>query len=379
MTYQEALENNPNLITADIDDVLKQTIYNWFYDWNICYDNKFQTYFNRVLTRDYPRYRQLLRIQPGEAEYDWLVGNYSEREVINEGTTSKSNSSTNKTTSTGSNTETNSKTGTDTTQGSNNITKTPNLTDKVTIEGSETNVRSGSETDATTHGLGATNQTQSSKNNQSHTSQTSASDNTSGKTYSGSESANKAGPMDATVVSTGIDDGGVPNVNVSYGGHASQIASNYNAETTSGTDTSSNTTTDTYSGDADTVETKTEAVTNTDSGNKTYNNVTDKKDFTDRADTTMHTGTEETVESSSGSTTYGSKDETTGSNSNETNGEISGTETGNSNNTMHERYTGRQAPPADIMERAVAFIETTNAWEWLEERLRPLFIMVFDI
>ena len=35
----------------------------------------------RVLERDYPRYNQLLRIEPGVSQYDWLVQRYLEAQT----------------------------------------------------------------------------------------------------------------------------------------------------------------------------------------------------------------------------------------------------------------------------------------------------------
>lgn len=61
-----------------IDDSLKETINDWFQYREVCDDDKFPVYFRRVLNRDYARYSQLLRLEPGVAEYDWLVEIYNE-------------------------------------------------------------------------------------------------------------------------------------------------------------------------------------------------------------------------------------------------------------------------------------------------------------
>lgn len=58
-----------------------QTVINSWFDYRyICYlDNtRFINAFQRLLNRDYDRYRQLLRIEPGIAEYDWMVQQYNE-------------------------------------------------------------------------------------------------------------------------------------------------------------------------------------------------------------------------------------------------------------------------------------------------------------
>lgn len=378
MTYQEALENNPNLITADIDDVLKQAIYDWFYDWQIFDDAKFGAYFNRVLNRDYERYQQMLRIQPGEAKYDWLVGNYMEKEVTSQGMTSGTSTTTSETIGTNAATTETSHTGTEKQSDTGTSSKTSNGTDTTDISGSETNTRTGSETDSATHGLGATKSTQSTKNNQSHKSETTGNDSQTGTTYTGQDSATKQGPMDASIASSGTTNG-VPSVSVSYGGHASTIATSYNAQATSGSSSNSSTQTDSYSGDADTVTTSTNAVTNTDSGTKTYDSVKDTKEYVGREDKVTRSATESGTTGSDGTTTYDTKDTTTQTGSNNGTTTQNGTTSGSSSDTQHERFTGRTETPADIISRAVAFIQTTNAWEWLEARLEPLFIMVYDI
>lgn len=68
-----------------VDDALKQTIYDWFQFRPVCDDDRFNVYFNRVLNRDIGRYNELLRIQPGISNYDWLVTKYQETQWTHEG------------------------------------------------------------------------------------------------------------------------------------------------------------------------------------------------------------------------------------------------------------------------------------------------------
>ena len=64
-----------------IDAALQQTIYDWFQYREVADDEKFPVWFVRVLNRDFDRYNQLLRIEPGVSSYDWLVSKYRELEV----------------------------------------------------------------------------------------------------------------------------------------------------------------------------------------------------------------------------------------------------------------------------------------------------------
>lgn len=64
-----------------VTDDLKQTIFDWFQYREVSDDDKFGVFINRVISRDYNAYRELLRIQPGYARYDWLVTQYFERQI----------------------------------------------------------------------------------------------------------------------------------------------------------------------------------------------------------------------------------------------------------------------------------------------------------
>lgn len=82
MTFSEMVETTPNLYPPQIDAGLKQTIYDWFQFRNVVDDRKFKVFFQRALNNAYPRYEQYLRIEPGIAQYDWLVENYMERQIV---------------------------------------------------------------------------------------------------------------------------------------------------------------------------------------------------------------------------------------------------------------------------------------------------------
>lgn len=385
MTYQEALINNPNLITVDIDDALKATIADWFNYRHVADNDLFGVYLNRVLNRDYARYKQLLRVQAGHAEYDWLVSNYMEKQTTNVQDVTQTTENAQEQEINGTNQGRQENSGTDkvTTTGSDNETK--ELTDTTSYAGSETNTRTGSETDSATHEKGATSSTQKTKNNQQHTSKTSGNPQTLTNHFTGSSAAAKAGPMDAGVAAQGEVTlpgtmGTIPGISVEFNSHATNIQQSQTDDKELTQDTLDSTTVDSYGGDADTVVTTGDAAKDADNATKTYNNVTDTHGFSeDRQDKTTHTGTDNHVTSDKQETEHGAIVDTTGSN--HSTNTSNGTQKMSSNNSTvnRERFAGRTEAPADLLVRAVSFIESTNAWEWLMPRIETCFICIYDI
>lgn len=83
MNFSEYLTINPNLYqNINIDEPTKQSIYDWFQFREVCDDTKFGVYFRRLLNTTLIKYDQLLRIEPGISQYDWLVQHYMERQDI---------------------------------------------------------------------------------------------------------------------------------------------------------------------------------------------------------------------------------------------------------------------------------------------------------
>lgn len=95
-TFQEIIDETPLLYTGtDVanDTATQSVILDWFQYRRVVSNTKFATYFRRVLNRDYSRYVQLLRIEPGKegdsgiTNYDWLVTNYAESLTTSTGNT----------------------------------------------------------------------------------------------------------------------------------------------------------------------------------------------------------------------------------------------------------------------------------------------------
>lgn len=100
MTFKEMTEKTLNLYPDYVEESLKSTIYNWFQFRYVVDNDKFPVFFQRVLDDDYDRYHQLLRIEPGVAQYDWLVNQYQEMKAENIGTVSNNTDITNNNTAT---------------------------------------------------------------------------------------------------------------------------------------------------------------------------------------------------------------------------------------------------------------------------------------
>lgn len=63
-----------------IPDALQEALLEWYQYREVADDEKFETWYLRHLNRDYPRYAQILRIEAGVSQYDWLVQNYKEQQ-----------------------------------------------------------------------------------------------------------------------------------------------------------------------------------------------------------------------------------------------------------------------------------------------------------
>ena len=317
MTFSEMVQKTPNLYPTQIDEGLKETIFDWFQFRNVVDDNKFPVFFRRTLNDYYDTYNQLLRVEPGVAQYDWLVESYLERQVVvnatktetltseNEGSNSATRTDNTTQATTGTDTRNITNSGSDTTAGTEGVEGNSNVThggttavanagtdtvtnsgsdvtsntntntvdrtmgDTLTYNGSEENVRSGSYTD-NDNLIYSQKQTTTTTQNGQHRHSTNKND-------SGNSSATKQGPMDAGVTSnTDISGASAGSVNVSFDGHASAIAQTRAHD--------ENTTEEYYSGNPDTVGVAENA--RTDQANKTvtYNNVTDTKNFNLRND-----------------------------------------------------------------------------------------------
>lgn len=329
-----------------IPEALKQTINDWFWYREVCSDDKFNWYFNRVLNGCYSRYNQLLRIQPGISDYDWLVQNYKELQTMKSesGSTSKI-SSTDKTTSL-------------TESGTNGNTRTMNTTDTTDKDTTDSKTHGGTLTTATTYGKTSTN-SGTLKNEGDRTETGSISDSGSNSSSSDQMNLGKSNPQ--SISYSGATSGMPSGLDWSYPGSQGE-----QKVSSSGTDSNTRTfnnhkTTDDF--------TQTDARSNALGG-------TDRTVNTD-ARTESGAGTEDSSVTHTGTITDAGTNSASKSGTEGIEGEETTSTTGSSTDRTIE--TGRNVDIATLLTNAKQFIIATTAWSWLKEQLEPCFMGVYDI
>lgn len=351
MTFQEIIQKDPTIWTAEIKDIDKKTITDWFQFREVCDDEKFKVFFQRILNTNYHLYLEKQRLEPGYARYDWLVNQYLELQRKNKSTLTGSRDGTSgaKTTATreidykNTNNSTNENISNSTSNSENSNTTTNNL--------------SNSSTTAV-----------SSKNNQTQKT-TSSNENTSATFNSGdSVSANKELPFESSNIPA-------KNISVKY---KDQVIGSFNgigpldftaatsqSETTnfssqSNNGQSMNSSSISYEGEADTVST---TASTTDTGTVTAAG-TGK----------VINATTDNMSVSGSSTNKGNE-----TNNNQVNSSNSENHSENSENDETLQQAGRQGNIAAILEEASSFIETSSAFTWFRKQLETCFINVFEI
>lgn len=293
----------------------------------MCDDENFGTFFSRVLTRDYPQYEELLRLEPGKAKYDWLIEEYFELQRTHSGETAQSGTS------------------------GNTLTNKKGI--GITVH------TSGDDTDAHTGTVGNEGQNSSSSSGSNDTSteyqgETTTSGNNSGSSDDNTDSShiavNKQNPMSNSYSATA---GEIPAL--SWGTMSAQEQTKDHTKTSSSTSGSSSST-ESFKNRKDVTSGSNSGSTNgTTSDTTNYNDtMTHSHDVTvrteydeDKADTTETSGSSST----SGSDKY----------------------------TDRELHTGRHGNVSDIIKAASEYIKGSSSWEWLRKRLEVCFLGVYDI
>lgn len=329
---------------AAVTNDLKQTISDWFDNREVCDDDKFNAFFNRVLNRDLPRYNQLLRIEPGVSQYDWLVQKYREAQLTK--------------TETG----TNSKTGSverdisDTQSGTKGNTRTFNTTDTTDrdVTGSETH----GGTYSRNKGYGKTSTNSGTIGNSGTRVETgSVSDSGTNSSSNDHKALGKAAPQSVSYA----NQSGMPStLDWSYPGSQGE-------DTNSASGSSSNTTTfnnHTFTDNNTTTDARKTTLGGTDTETDTDARTVTKAGTDDG--TVTHTGT--ITDSGSNSLSKTVSDDTS----------TSLTETGSKSGTDRTQETGRDVDIATLLSNAKGFIMGTNAWEWLSNQLEVCFMGIYD-
>lgn len=331
----------PEAVTED----LKQTIDDWFWLRTVCSDDNFNRFFNRTLEGALPRYNQLLRIQPGISEYDWLVQNYREAEKVStmSGTSSKTGS--------------NDKTLASTENGTSGNTRTMNTKDTTDRDTTKSETHGGTVTTRDDYGKTSTN-SGTLKNTGDRTESGSIQDSGTTSDTSDQKTLSKESPQSVSYANAS---GGMPSgLDWSYPGAQAEVG-------TTGSGSSSNTRTFNNHKTADDF-TQTDTRKNTMGG-------TDTRTETD-ARTVSGADTEDVTVDHTGTVTDAGTNSVTRSGSDNTEYEES-TTTGNSG-TDRTIETGRNIDIASLLSNAKQFIIGTTAWGWLKGELEACFLGIYD-
>ena len=366
MTFAEMIATGTVVYPSEVDSAFKATVFDWFQDREVSDDTKFPIYFKRVLDRDFARYRQLLRIEPGVSNYDWLVQKYEEAQTVTDrsnsvqGTTSqaiaKENGGTITDAKTGSLTSTKSGTIDDTTSESKTISHS--------VIGSDDSTSTLSGSDVRTDDL------ENAKTVTSSKSVTKDYDGDVTTTLDGSTVNKELGrdnPMSAS-----YSGGGFP-ATMDWTNPSSQAESSEDRDDTTRTLTDDTTST-------------TESGTNTTSGSNsgTVTTAYGKVDTIDRDTTQTVTGTDtisKTFERESGETRT---DATSVDNTRtlDTTEDTTVTGSNNSTNTLDETvqkiHTGRDIDISTLLDNASSFIKSSSAWAWMSSRLEVCFMGIYE-
>lgn len=141
-----------DIFSDEVSELDRKTIRDWFDTRVVCDDDNFPRYFRRVMGVQYPRYLQLMRVQPGIAgtEYDWMVQDYKAAKNIVKGNNTGTAEETANATSEGtSKNETKSTTTTDETV-KNNSSETGTDTRTDDLSSTSKTIKTGGHTDTDT-------------------------------------------------------------------------------------------------------------------------------------------------------------------------------------------------------------------------------------
>lgn len=302
----------------DIPQSVQDDILEWFFDRQVCDNDKFVRYFRREVAMLQHQFNEYLRVET--CEFDPMVGQYLERELRDK----RLSESTGKVTSDGTNgTQNNGGTTTTTTHGTTTTT-TNDLTDTVTSENTQAN-------DLTQHTQGET-------------------------THGGTVKVDGGSTDDSSSLDSNTPDSSM------YAGSEAGAMPALNWEYTSGQQQShsegsnNSLTTNDLTDGTDTTTKNTGTVKTTGGGN------------------TRHEGTVTVGNTGTDSTTVENNGGTTGTSHNE-----QGTVSNDSSEGLtRERTTGRGEAPQDMLNRARNYILKTNAFAWFVDKLDKCFFQVYD-
>lgn len=385
---------------------LQTTINDWFQFREVVDDDKFAVYFKRVLNRDYNRYKELLRIEPGYAHYDWLVKNYKERIYETDSTENEKHDITANETRT-KNTENNTS---EIIDGTTTTGKTFNdaRTEKTTLSGKDTLTNTGTSTNNGTNTIDETTTPNTTTETTDTRKTTNSEESNTTTTTTGNKQTDDIGAGFNTIAELGKalpqeTSGNVSRmlitntpgfliqpVNVLTGLNTDAYSSYQEQGTIDGKEGQTNeqyddntTTEGTNSKTLDDSGTKTEKETGTikTDGTSSFentltNNLTNETNYGKIEDVVYGGNTsEDQNEKQDKTTTLQGTIEENASKDNTSNKNIDKT----ASFKTKELYTGRDMEPAVMLQNAVDFITATSAWAWLQNRLEVCFMAIYEI
>lgn len=367
---------------------LQLTINDWYDDREICDDEKFPVYFQRLLNQTFPLYQELLRVQPGYAHYDWLVTMYQEQETKGENGYTDLSSSNKKSTNSGSDSASRSSS----TEKTGSVEVADSGTDRNSSSGSRTSTKAG--TEQTDHSFDGYTETMSGSDDTAYGKSVSNkpgakiqqvvdyidNDGSKDRTTNNGASVAKAAPQ--SISYSGATAGQIPELDWGFPSSQSQEK----GETENLYQKSNRTTTTTeLLGDTSNDESWSgNDITSHSSSLTKDGKSTDKTSFTDRQDSE--------VSSDSGSTTYGKTTTTTYNKPTDKTEDSTTTNYGHvvddqeDSKSEHKggslqrvQSTGRTGTIAGILEEACSFIKGSNAFFWLTGELDKVFWGIYDL
>lgn len=329
-TFKKIIEEGytyPSIIPGELQAV----IYDWYQDREVANDEKFPLWFSRLLKKEYHHYEQLLRIEPGISDYDWLVTQYRELQRYDNET--------------------------DSTQDSLAITRRLTISENVSTEGEAHDTISGqhSETEET-EATYTKSESRTKDQDDTTTGSSSSTTDRDSETYDkgDTKTLRRALPMQTLY---GGQDPWYATKNIS-----DQLFDWSTATEQDGTGSENRTT------ESD------------DTSVSSSNTISFESDVTDR---TTGTNTDEKTVSGSGSSSQTKnnthEDATTKDGTHTNTGSDSRHTSGERENLSQEITSGRNGQIAIMLENAKQFIENTDAWAWLETRIDTVFMGVYEI
>jgi len=323
---------------------LKATIIEWFQFREVCDDDKFPIFFKRALDISLARYNQLLRIEPGVSQYDWLVQKYNELQRL------KSESGTNSSTKAGSGEEA----VTATQARSANVVR--DFADTTYVDGLLNDTNGGQKTSQTAFGK-TTSNSGSVVSSNTNTESGSIRDENSGTTDNDTKGLAKNAPQS---VSYGVGSGMPNTLDWSFPGSQTEQKT-HGSESGNSTRTFNN-----HRNVADGTVTDNRGSAEGGSDTTTVIDTTTRVEAEHSTTTANHSGTLLNTMSQNGTNakTFENTERQSGSDSR------SGDE--------RVRESGRDVDIATLLTNAKQFIVYSSAFEWLRDQLEPCFMGIYD-